>query len=290
MLRILLLSALCVFAFGKPIISVSIPPQAFFVEKIAKDSVEINILIPPNSDEHTMEFKPQALKKLEQSKIYFLADLELEKILGEKFKSVLKNVKIVNINEGIHLLEGGHDHEHEHEHDHDGHHAEEEHDEYNDPHVWLDPVLVKKLAQNITQALVQSFPKNKEIYEANLANFLKELDQMDAQIAEKLKNIKRNEFIVYHPSWAYLAKRYNLVQIPVEIDGKEPKSKDLQNLIKLAKEKDIRVIFVQPGFPENSAKVLAKELNAQIVSINHLARNWDEELLKSIQALSLALQ
>lgn len=286
MLRILLLSALCVFAFGKPIISVSIPPQAFFVEKIAKDSVEINILIPPNSDEHTMEFKPQALKKLEQSKIYFLADLELEKILGEKFKSVLKNVKIVNINEGIHLLEGGHDHEH----DHDGHHAEEEHDEYNDPHVWLDPVLVKKLAQNITQALVQSFPKKKEFYEANLANFLKELDQMDAQIAEKLKNIKRNEFIVYHPSWAYLAKRYNLVQIPVEIDGKEPKSKDLQNLIKLAKEKDIRVIFVQPGFPENSAKVLAKELNAQIVSINHLARNWDEELLKSIQALSLALQ
>ncbi|HEA8164996.1 TPA: zinc ABC transporter substrate-binding protein [Campylobacter coli] len=288
MLRILLLSALCVFAFGKPIISVSIPPQAFFVEKIAKDSVEINILIPPNSDEHTMEFKPQALKKLEQSKIYFLADLELEKILGEKFKSVLKNVKIVNINEGIHLLEGGHDHEHEH--DHDGHYAEEEHDEHNDPHVWLDPVLVKKLTQNITQALVQSFPKNKEFYEANSANFLKELDQMDAQIAEKLKNIKRNEFIVYHPSWAYLAKRYNLVQIPVEIDGKEPKSKDLQNLIKLAKEKDIRIIFVQPGFPENSAKVLAKELNAQIVSINHLARNWDEELLKSIQALSLALQ
>ncbi|EHU7002793.1 zinc ABC transporter substrate-binding protein [Campylobacter coli] len=289
MLRILLLSVLCVFAFGKPIISVSIPPQAFFVEKIAKDSVEINILIPPNSDEHTMEFKPQALKKLEQSEIYFLADLELEKILEKKFKSVLKNVKIVNINEGIHLLEGGHDHEHEHDHDHDRHHAEE-HDEHNDPHVWLDPILVKKLAQNITQALVQSFPNNKEFYEANLANFLKELDQMDAQIAEKLKNIKRNEFIVYHPSWAYLAKRYNLVQIPVEIDGKEPKSKDLQNLIKLAKEKDIRVIFVRPGFPENSAKVLAKELNAQIVSINHLARNWDEELLKSIQALSSALQ
>ncbi|EAH8910169.1 zinc ABC transporter solute-binding protein [Campylobacter coli] len=289
MLRILLLSVLCVFAFGKPIISVSIPPQAFFVEKIAKDSVEINILIPPNSDEHTMEFKPQALKKLEQSEIYFLADLELEKILEKKFKSVLKNVKIVNINEGIHLLEGGHDHEHEHDHDHDRHHAEE-HDEHNDPHVWLDPILVKKLAQNITQALVQSFPNNKEFYEANLANFLKELDQMDAQIAEKLKNIKRNEFIVYHPSWAYLAKRYNLVQIPVEIDGKEPKSKDLQNLIKLAKEKDIRVIFVQPSFPENSAKVLAKELNAQIVSINHLARNWDEELLKSIQALSSALQ
>ena len=88
MLRILLLSVLCVFAFGKPIISVSIPPQAFFVEKIAKDSVEINILIPSNSDEHTMEFKPQALKKLEQSEIYFLADLELEKILEKKIQKL----------------------------------------------------------------------------------------------------------------------------------------------------------------------------------------------------------
>ncbi|MCR6582939.1 zinc ABC transporter substrate-binding protein [Campylobacter insulaenigrae] len=283
MVKLLLLCIFSIFVFAKPIVSVSIPPQAFFVEKIAKDSVEINVLIPQNSDEHNVEFKPQVLKKLEESKIYFLADLELEKILEEKFKNTLKNVKIVNINQNIELFEDE-DHEEEH-HDHHEHH---EHGK--DPHAWLDPILVKIQAENISKALSEVFPQNKAFYEENLKVFLKELDELDEKIKAKLQNIKKNEFIVYHPSWAYLAKRYNLIQIPVQIDGKEPKAKDLQNLILLAKEKDIRIVFIQPGFPESAIKTLAKELNAKIISINHLARNWDEELLKSVDALNLALQ
>ncbi|AJC87051.1 metal ABC transporter solute-binding protein, Zn/Mn family [Campylobacter insulaenigrae] len=283
MVKLLLLCIFSIFVFAKPIVSVSIPPQAFFVEKIAKDSVEINVLIPQNSDEHNIEFKPQVLKKLEESKIYFLADLELEKILEEKFKNTLKNVKIVNINQNIELFE-----DEDHEEEHHNHHEHHEHGK--DPHVWLDPILVKIQAENISKALSEVFPQNKAFYEENLKVFLKELDELDEKIKAKLQNIKKNEFIVYHPSWAYLAKRYNLIQIPVQIDGKEPKAKDLQNLILLAKEKDIRIVFIQPGFPESAIKTLAKELNAKIISINHLARNWDEELLKSVDALNLALQ
>lgn len=273
MLKMLLLSLLCVFAFSKPIVSVSIPPQAFFVEKIAKDSVEINILISPNSNEHNVEFKPAVIKNLEKSKIYFLANLELEKILESKFKNTLKSVKIVNINDGISLLEND-----EHEHD------------KNDPHTWLDPILVKTQAQNIYKALSQTFPQNKDFYAKNLENFLKELDDLNLTIKTNLQNIKNREFIVYHPSWGYFAKRYNLIQIPVEIDGKEPKIKDLQKLIKTAKEHDIKVIFIQSGFPENSVKTLSKELDAKIVFINHLAKDWDKELLKTIQALKMALE
>ncbi|EAI8623894.1 zinc ABC transporter substrate-binding protein [Campylobacter lari] len=281
MLKILLLLLSCALAFSKPIVSVSIPPQAFFVEKIAKDSVEINILISPNSNEHNVEFKPMMIKNLEKSKIYFLADLELEKILENKFKNTLKNVKIVNINDGISLLENDETDEHDHD--------EHEHGK-NDPHTWLDPVLVKIQAQNIYKALSQTFPQNKDFYAKNLENFLKELDGLNSVIKTNLQDIKHREFIVYHPSWNYLAKRYNLIQIPVEIDGKEPKIQDLQKLIKIAKEKNIKVIFVQPGFSENSAKVLSKELNAKIVFIDHLAKDWDKELLKTIQALKMALE
>ncbi|HEC1786532.1 TPA: zinc ABC transporter substrate-binding protein [Campylobacter lari] len=281
MLKILLLLLSCALAFSKPIVSVSIPPQAFFVEKIAKDSVEINILISPNSNEHNVEFKPMMIKNLEKSKIYFLADLELEKILENKFKNTLKNVKIVNINDGISLLENDETDEHDHD--------EHEHSK-NDPHTWLDPILVKIQAQNIYKALSQTFPQNKDFYAKNLENFLKELDDLNSVIKTNLQDIKHREFIVYHPSWNYLAKRYNLIQIPVEIDGKEPKIQDLQKLIKIAKEKNIKVIFVQPGFSENSAKVLSKELNAKIVFIDHLAKDWDKELLKTIQALKMALE
>ncbi len=103
----------------------------------------------------------------------------------------------------------------------------------------------------------------KNLYKENLDKFLAELDSLNLQIASKLEKLKNREFVVYHPSWTYFAKRYNLTQIPVEILGKEPKSKDLQKLITLMKDKNLKVIFVQNGFPENAAKTLAKECDAK---------------------------
>ncbi|MBS4235922.1 metal ABC transporter solute-binding protein, Zn/Mn family [Campylobacter vulpis] len=265
------------FLVAKPVASVSIAPQEFFVKKIAGDSVEINTLLPQNSDEHTFEFKTSHLSKLEKSDLYFTMGLEFEKVFLDKFKRNFPNLSIVNTQKNIPFLEFEEEHEH---HDHD--HAK-------DIHTWLDPILVKTLATNIATALKEKYPQNAKMYENNLQNFHKELEDLNLQINEELKGVKNRKFIVYHPSWAYFAKRYRLEQIPVEIAGKEPKISDLKRIIKKARKENIKVIFVQPGFPENAAKVLAKECGAKIVMINHLAKDWDKELLKSVEALKKAL-
>ncbi|EAJ0236411.1 cation ABC transporter substrate-binding protein [Campylobacter upsaliensis] len=264
------------FLMAKPVVSVSIAPQEFFVKKIAGDSVEINTLLPQNSDEHTFEFKATHLSKLEKSDLYFTMGLEFEKVFLDKFKRNFPNLSIVNTQKNIHFLEFEEEHEH---HDHD--HAK-------DIHTWLDPILVKILATNIATALKEKYPQNAKMYETNLQNFHKELESLNSQIDEELKGVKNRKFIVYHPSWAYFAKRYHLEQIPVEIAGKEPKISDLKRIIKKAKEENIKVIFVQPGFPENAARVLAKECNAKITMINHLSKEWDKELLETTKALKKA--
>ncbi|WP_270965301.1 metal ABC transporter solute-binding protein, Zn/Mn family, partial [Campylobacter upsaliensis] len=240
------------------------------------DSVEINTLLPQNSDEHTFEFKASHLSKLEKSDLYFTMGLEFEKVFLDKFKRNFPNLSIVNTQKNIHFLEFEEEHEH---HDHD--HAK-------DIHTWLDPILVKTLATNIATALKEKYPQNAKMYENNLQNFHKELESLNSQIDEELKGVKNRKFIVYHPSWAYFAKRYHLEQIPVEIAGKEPKISDLKRIIKKAKEENIKVIFVQPGFPENAARVLAKECNAKIAMINHLSKEWDKELLETTKALKKA--
>ena len=240
-------------ACAKNSVSVSIAPQAFFVKKIAADTLNVNVILPPNSNEHHFEFKPSTMKKLEKSDIYFTIGLEFEKVFTDKFKQNFPKLQIVNMQKNINLLQ-----------DHD----EQEHF---DPHTWLDPILVQTMALNIYDALSQKYPQNKKIYKQNLDKFLAELDSLNLQIASKLEKLKNREFVVYHPSWAYFAARYNLKQIPVEILGKEPKSKDLKNLITLVKNKKIKVIFVQNGFPENAAKTLAKECDAKIYKINHLS-------------------
>lgn len=268
-------------ACAKNSVSVSIAPQAFFVKKIAADTLNVNVILPPNSNEHHFEFKPSTMKKLEKSDIYFTIGLEFEKVFTDKFKQNFPKLQIVNMQKNIKLLQDQDHDEHEHSHGHDEH----EHEHF-DPHTWLDPILVQTMALNIYDALSQKYPQNKKLYKQNLDKFLAELDSLNLQIASKLEKLKNREFVVYHPSWAYFAARYNLKQIPVEILGKEPKSKDLKNLITLVKNKKIKVIFVQNGFPENAAKTLAKECDAKIYKINHLSYDWENELLKTADAFS----
>ncbi|MCX2683776.1 zinc ABC transporter substrate-binding protein [Campylobacter sp. MIT 21-1685] len=282
MKQLILLSLICIFLYSKPLVSVSIAPQAFFVEKIANDTVNVNILLPQNVDEHTFEFKPNTLKQLEKSDIYFTVGLEFEKIFNDKFHRNFPKLRFVNSQENISLVAIKDTHSHKEDKD-------EKHTNL-DIHTWLDPILVQTMAMNIFKALAQQYPEHKAFYETNLNTFLAELDSLNLQIASKLRTIKNRKFIVYHPSWGYFASRYNLEQIPVEIEGKEPKLKDLQELIQEAKEENVKVIFVQPGFPENAVKVLSKELDAHIVQINHLARAWESELLKSVDQLATNLQ
>ncbi|HEG0284987.1 TPA: zinc ABC transporter substrate-binding protein [Campylobacter coli] len=284
MKKLFLFLLTCIVLQAKPVVSVSIAPQAFFVKKIAGQSVIINTILPQNTDEHNFEFKPSTMKELEKSDIYFTIGLEYEKSYLNKIRQNFPKLKIIDTQENISLLEFEEYDENTPE--------EEHHEEHNvlDIHTWLDPVLVKIQAQNIYNALTKEYPHNKTMYQENLNTFLNELDHLDAKIQSKFNNKKEKEFIVYHPSWAYFAKRYGLVQIPVEINGTEPKIKELQKLIQKAKTKNIKIIFVQPGFPEDASKVLAKEIDANIVSINHLSEDWHNELLKTADALEKSLK
>lgn len=300
---IFLLAIGLVCGFAKPLVSVSIPPQKYFVEKIAASTLDINVIIPASTDEHNFDFKPTTMKKLEKSDIYFTIGLEFERVFADKFQSNFANLQVIDTGKDLRNLKTLHEHskddhdEHEHKehagHDehahgkehHAGHHAHkhsnshETHSE-KDPHIWLDPILVKIQASTIAKALIAKYPQNKALYEANLAQFQAELDALNAEISALFEKSKNKKFIIYHPSLAYFAARYHLVQIPVEIEGKEPKTKDLQRLVSVAKKENIKTIFVQKGFSQNAAKSLAKELKASIVELNHLSDDYSKNLLE----------
>ena len=292
-----------VFGFSKPLVSVSVPPQKHFVEKIAANTLDINVIIPAGADEHNFDFKPATMKKLEKSDIYFSIGLELERVFIDKFQSNFKNLQIIDTGKNLRNLKSSHTHskdEHDEHHNHAGH-DDHDHDEHahgkdkhhthkhsnsheshseKDPHIWLDPILVKIQAELIAKALIAKYPQHKALYEANLIKFQAELDALNAELSALFKGSKNKKFIIYHPSLAYFAARYHLVQIPVEIEGKEPKTKDLQRLISVAKKENIKTIFVQKGFSQNAAKSLAKELKASVVELNHLSDDYSKNLLE----------
>ena len=290
-LLIFILLSTALFA-AKQELTVTILPQKYFVQKIVKDKFDINVMVKAGSSPHTYEPKTSQMKSLSNSKIYFYTGIEFEKAWLDKFKKSAPNTLFVDSSaniERIAMQEHSHEEETKHEeHKHDKkHHHEDEHEhEGLDPHVWLDPVLVKIQAKNMYDAVVSIDLENKEFYTKNYEEFLKELDFLDAQIKDILKPYEHKAFMVFHPSWGYFAKRYDLEQISIEIEGKEPKPNELIELISEAKKHDIKIVFVAPQFSQKSAKTISKNINANVVEIDPLSDNWKESMLNTANQIA----
>ena len=143
-----------------------------------------------------------------------------------------------------------------------------------DPHIWTSPANAKIMVEDIYEGLVQLDPENEAYYAQNRDAYLEELDALDARIREKLEGREERNFMVYHPSWGYFAAEYGLTMIPVEVEGKEPSAQDLAKLVDLAKEKKVKVIFVQTQFSPRSAEVVAQEIGGEVVAVDPLAKDY----------------
>ena len=168
---------------------------------------------------------------------------------------------------------------------------EEDHHSIKDPHVWLSPPLVMILAGNMLQAFVKVDPDHLSVYEKNHDNFIRELVVLDAEIRGAFKGKGKDvEFMVFHPAWGYFAQAYGLQQVPIELEGKQPKAAELQSLIQYAKERGIKVIFAQPQFSWQAAQAIARSLQGQIVFVDPLAADWDRNLRQVASKFEAALK
>ena len=95
--------------------------------------------------------------------------------------------------------------------------------------------------------------------------------------------------MVFHPSWGYFARDYHLKQVPIEIEGKNPKPAQLQELIEHARENEIRVVFAQPQFSAQSAKLIAREIGGQVAYADPLAEDWMANLREVAEKFKTAL-
>lgn len=252
---------------------ISILPEQTFVKAIGGDKVNVSLMVLPGNSPHTYEPKPSQMIDIAKADLYFAIDVEFEHVWLPKFKNLNTNMQVVDVADGItkmHMAKA-----------HSEHHDAHDHGENSyDPHIWTAPANVKVIAKNIYTALAKQDPSNVDYYKSNLDTFLMEIDKTDAQIRQILSTLKASRtFMVFHPSWGYFAKAYELKQIAVEVEGKSPKPRELVNLIKEAKEEKVQAIFTQPEFSDSSAKIIAKELHIPVVKVSPLAKEWSKNLL-----------
>jgi zinc transport system substrate-binding protein len=272
---------------------VSIPPQAYLVERIGGERVQVEVLVKPGQSPHTFEPTPQQMASLAEAEVFFRIGVEFENTLMPRIESTMERLEVVDCREGVRLRrmeEHGHD-EHREEGDdtgtpeEDAHQAGEE-QEGTDPHIWLSVRNAIRIAGTMREALVRLDPAGSDAYDRGLGELVDDLEALDRRITEILAPVAGKPFFVFHPSFGYFADDYGLEQIAVETGGTEPSARQLAGLIEEARERGVRVIFVQPQFSRVSAETVAAEIGGAVVPIDPLARDY----IKNLELMARAVE
>ena len=250
-------------------LSVSIPPQKYFIEQIAGDKFQINVMIPAGANPITYDPSPGKMKEVTNSIAYIkLGHLAFEKIWMDKFTSANPDMKIIDQSKYTELIRADREVDH-HNHDHGS---------GVDPHVWTSPRAVKKQVKAIKEGLTEIDPGHESFYTENYRNFLNNIDTLDSYVESRLEDVKNESFMIFHPALSYYARDYGLNQISIEFEGKEPTPSKLKEIVDLAKREQIKTVFIQKQFNIDNAKTVAEEIGADIEVINPLGSNWKETI------------
>ena len=266
-------------------VTVSIPPQAWLVQRIAGGLVQVQSLAEPGDDPHTYEPSPQQMAQLAGSDLYLSIGVEFEEAWLPRLANTNRAMKVVDITSGIQWLSMEHEH-------HDDHEGEEGHadgeavsqpretvpgwysTEHKDPHIWLAPGTLSILASNTAEALINFNPENKAEYQAKLQALQKEIDTTAAELEALFKQSSGRHFLIVHPSLGYLAHEFGLEQIPVETGGLEPGPDSLAQLIAAARDLGVKAIFVQKDVDPKLARSIAEQLGIEtLIEVDPLAAN-----------------
>jgi zinc transport system substrate-binding protein len=239
-------------------------PLQYFSERIGGKYVNVNTIYPPGADEHTFEPSQKDMIKLADSDLFFYIGLGLEGFV-EKAKTSLKNenVSLIPVAEDLDL-ESTEEHS---EHEEEGH----EHGDFN-PHVWLDPIYSKEMASVIRDSLVEKMPKNKEVFDENYQQLANELDELNSEFENTIKNAKHKDFLVTHAAFSYWEHRYGLEEISISglSTTNEPSQRELEEIISLADEHGLHYILFEQNVQSKLAEIVQTEIGASALPLHNL--------------------
>ncbi len=277
----ILFSVLLIFLSGcstgngpKSEVLVSIPPYLYFVEALTDGLIQGTSLVPMGANPHLYEPTPKQVQQAKEAKVWIRLSDSFEQKIEKSLKEQNKELIVVNLANSpdiSYIEEGGHVCEH-------GHH----HGECKDLHIWLSLRSAKIQAELIAKALIKAFPEQKELIEKNLPILKNRFDETDILFTEKLLPFKGDSILVSHPAFGYFCRDYDLTQLPIEIEGKDPLPKQLNAILSQAESSNVRTVFTQVQYNNKGALLVAQQLHLPVHEIDPYSSNYLENLEKIV--------
>jgi zinc transport system substrate-binding protein len=237
-------------------------PLYYLAGEIGKEKVEVKNLTPAGVEPHDYEPTARNMVDIQQSKLLVLNGGSLE-VWGKKIKEDLKNVLVIEA--GKDLFVG------------------------NDSHVWLSPRLAKKEAGNILAGLILVDPKNENYYTQNADILNQKLDKLQTDYVRGLADCKRREMVTSHAAFGYLTREFGLTQMAIAglSPDEEPSTKQMTEVVKYAKERDIKYIFFESLVSPKLAETIAEEIGAKTLVLDPIEGISDNNLTQGKNYLSI---
>ncbi len=250
---------------GKTKVVTTFLPMYIFTKAVTGDAADVEILVPPGTEVHEYQATPNNVKAIATANVLVKNGLGLEAFLEDTVKNAQnpkltqidasKDIKPLNEISPVEKTAKEEDHEH----------AE------GNPHVWLDPVLAKQQVSNIRDGLIAADPANKATYEANAANYIKQLSSLNSEFQQTLQKTPNCTFVTFHDAYPYLAQRYNLKQLAVvEIPEDQLAPADVQNAVNAVKKYKVKALFSEPGVDNKLLKSLSQDLKLTLRPLDSL--------------------
>jgi zinc transport system substrate-binding protein len=190
--------------------------------------------------------------------------LEFETNYMDNIKAANPNMLIVNTSKGINLIPNS---------------AEGEANTV-DPHVWVDPKNAEIMVNNIYDGLVEVDPGDKEYFTKNRDNYIQQIKELDSNTTKLLKSKNGSYILIYHPSFGYYAKDYNMTQIGAMINDEDGSPQRIAMMIDIAKKYNIKTLYSEPQYNLNFMESIASQAGARVVTVNDLDENYLENMAK----------
>lgn len=246
----------------------SFAPQEWLLRQIAGDSINIATLLPPGSDAENYQPSPSTLKAVADADIWFTLGTDgFESSLRHTISSNFPNLIIDDCSAGIDKIYGTHEGEGSF-----------------DPHLLSSLINSITISRNMTEKLCEIYPDKADYFNLRSKELIKRLNHDD----ELIKNlgIDGSKFAVRHPSLSYFARDYDLIQLPLEIEGIESSPRRMQDRIDeiIRQKPDILVIDKAHGTERDVA--VANDLGIDTVTVELDGQAWMVNLLKIAQTLA----
>jgi zinc transport system substrate-binding protein len=283
-----------------------------FTQNIGNEMIDVTLLVPMGVDPHDWEPTIRDTERLQRADMIITNGIGYEHWIGSLSTSNYQGI-IVDTSNGIlidydekhddekHDDEKHDDKKHDDEKHDDEKHDDEKHDDEKhkhgnlDPHIWLNPVYAQLQVKNIANALSNSDPTNKNYYQSNAAIYNQELDLLDSKIRTDLSGCG-TDFITFHDAFSYFAEEYGLTQhtiISSTDSHGEVTLQTLENIISLARELNIKVIFAEENTSTKTSQVIADEIGGKVLVLSPLEitsnENYIYKMTQNLESLKEAL-